>query len=199
MSPEQLAVIDAYAPRFREATAGMPYIRRGVFWSELLAFSALARHAGAWEVIESGTGLGFSASVMAKTIGPVYTYGLEPSPWLDGERPAYVYFEQADSLPCLGSAHEECAVLIDGPKNEKSIEYAKVVEHSSAAILGVHDVQKGSTARRLMEEAFPTAWYTDDMDFVMRYGHMDRECLAMAAGRGKTFVTHGPTMGIVVL
>lgn len=199
MSPEQIAVIDAYAPRFMEATAGMSYIRRGVFWSELLAFSALADAAGARYVVESGTGLGFSARVLARLFDSVVTIGLEDKP--DG-LPDNVDFIQADAWSHMWQCCDgkDCAVLIDGPKHNAAVHLA--AERQAAkdcCLIGIHDLHHDSPARELAGKMFPNMTFTDSVPYVNAYGHMDEECLSVAKSRSKKFPAHGPTMGIVVL
>lgn len=197
MSPEQIAVIDAYAPRFRETTAGMAYIRRGVFWSELLAFAALADAAGARCIVESGTGLGFSASVLAQLFPHVTTIGLEDKP--DG-LPDNVQFVQADAWESMWEwcGGKEYAVLIDGPKHNAAVHLAcERLEAKDCCLIGIHDLSHDSPAREMASMIFDGIVYTDSLAYVKAYGHMDAECLAMAGKRGKKFPAHGPTMGII--
>lgn len=197
MSPEQIAVIDAYAPRFREATAGMPYIRRGVFWSELLAFAALADAAGARYVVESGTGLGFSARVLARLFPHVVTIGLEAKP--DG-LPDNVEFVMGDIVHNMWALDvpKSSAFLVDGPKNEMAVALAAKASKSYVGLklIAIHDLSHGSPGRELAAMMFPNMTFTDSVAYVNAYGHMDAECLAMAKSRGKKFPAHGPTMGI---
>lgn len=193
-------VIAAYAPTFLECTAGLSYIRRGVFWSELLAFSALAHHKGVKHVVESGTGLGFSANVMARLFSHVTTIGQEATP---PGLPSNVYPLKGDSWECMWQYIEAGdAVLIDGPKGGEAVLLAQDIlacKDNRPSILAVHDCQRDTAARRLLEEAFPDMWFSDDVAFVADFGYMDDECAAMAASRGKIFADHGPTLGILVL
>lgn len=194
------SIIAAYAPEFLERTAGLSYIRRGVFWSELLAFSALAHHKGATHVVESGTGLGFSASVLARLFSHVTTIGQEDTP---PGLPSNVYPLKGDSWEHMWQYIEAGdAVLIDGPKGAEAVMLAQEFcsfRDARPSIIAVHDCQRGSVARRLLEEAFPDMWFSDDEAHLSAFGHLDRECLDMAASRGKTFADHGPTLGILVL
>lgn len=192
-------IIAAYAPTFLKNVGGLSYIRRGVFWSELLAFSALAKHAGAEHVVESGTGLGFSATVLSRLFKHVTTIGQEDTP---PGLPSNVYPIKGDSWEHMWQYVEECdAVLIDGPKGSESVLLAQeaCAYNERPSIIAVHDCQRGSVARRLLEEAFPEMWFSDDEAHLSAFGHLDRECLDMAKSRGKTFSVHGPTLGILVL
>lgn len=193
-----LDTIRAYAPAFLEATKGMSYIRRGVFWSELLAFAAIAKAHNTSYVVESGTGLGHSASVLASLFDRVITIGLEsPPPHLPGN----VTVITGDAWEnmwahCLSDA----AVLIDGPKHGDAVLLAEEREtEKDCCLIAIHDCARGMPARPLIEERWPQAWFTDDPAFVAEFGHLDRECLDMAASRGKTFPDHGPPQGIIVL
>lgn len=193
------SIIAAYLPTFLKNVGGIHYIRRGVFWSELLAFSALAKHAGVENVVESGTGLGFSATVLSCLFMHVTTIGQEATP---PGLPSNVYPVKGDAWEHMWKYVEGGdAVLIDGPKGEEAVLLAQeaCAYNERPSILAVHDCQRGSVARRLLEEAFPEMWYTDDAAFVADFGYMDDECAAMAASRGKIFATHGPTLGILVL
>lgn len=196
MSPEQIAVIDAYAPRFREATAGMTYIRRGVFWSELLAFAALADAAGARYIVESGTGLGFSARVLARLFPHVTTIGLEDKP--DG-LPDNVEFVPGDAHEIMWErVGPDAAVLIDGPKHNAAVHLAcERLEAKDCCLIGIHDLSHDSPAREMASMIFPGIVYTDSLAYVKAYGDMDAECLAMSGKRGKKFPAHGPTMGLI--
>lgn len=195
MSP--LHVIAKHAPAFHAATAGMPYVRRGVWWSELLSFYACAKEAGATYVVESGTGLGHSASVLARLFPEVITIGLEPAPHL----PANVTAVTGDAWEVLLDVRmPDAAFLIDGPKHQEAVRLARhVVEHHKPKALAIHDLQHGSPGREYAAMMFPAMWFTDSPDYVAAYGNMDADCIHMASSRGKTFTTHGPTLGIVTL
>ena len=194
------SIIAAYAPTFLKNVGGLSYIRRGVFWSELLAFSALAKHVGAEHVVESGTGLGFSATVLSCLFMHVTTIGQEDTP---PGLPANVYPVKGDSWENMWQYVEEGdAVLIDGPKGSESVLLAEEIiryRNGRPSIIAIHDCQRGSVARAMLEDCLPSMWYTDDPAYVAAFGHLDRECLGMAASRGKTFAVHGPTLGILVL
>lgn len=193
-----LRTIAAYASRFHEATQGLHYIRRGVFWSELLAFSALANAAGAEYVVETGTGLGFSSRVLARLFPYVITIGLEERP--EG-LPDNVTFVSADAIH---SAWEyvgpNAAVLIDGPKHNKAVHLADALRNEwQPKVIAVHDCARGMPARESLRLYFPGMVFTDDSQYVDAYGHLDKECLDMAALSAKTFPDHGPTLGIATL
>lgn len=198
MTPAQISAIASYAPRFHEATQGLHYIRRGVFWSELLAFAALANAAGAEYVVETGTGLGFSARVLARLFPRVITIGLEDKP--EG-LPDNVTFVAADAIH---SAWEHVgpssAVLIDGPKHNKAVHLADALRNEwTPKVIAVHDCARGMPAREPLCLYFPGMVFTDEPRYVDAYGHLDKECLDMAALNAKTFPDHGPTLGIVTL
>lgn len=205
MSP--LHVIAKHAPAFHAATAGMPYVRRGVWWSELLAFYALAKEAGATYVVESGTGLGHSSRVLARLFRHVITIGMEPPPKDLGQNvdtvtgDAWEYMWQA-------TGGKDCAVLIDGPKHKEAVHLAGELQAAKWAddmasqrpkLIAIHDMQHGSPGREFAAMMFPKMWFSDADDYVDFFGHMDWDCMDMASKRGKTFANHGPTIGIVTL
>lgn len=198
-----LDTIAAYAPRFFAATAGMGYTRRGIFWSELLAFAALADKSGATHIVESGTGLGHSARVLARLFPVVTT--IDITPYAGEPLPANVFVKTADATDVLFHPIDNVstwACLIDGPKHKAAAKLAYVLSHRPAprpCVIGIHDLHVGSPGREYTAMLFPEMFFTDDAAYVAAYGHMDKECLATAASRKKTFPTHGPTMGLVVL
>lgn len=197
MSP--LHVIAKHAPAFHAATVGMPYVRRGVWWSELLAFYACAKEAGATYVVESGTGLGHSARVLAKLFDHVTTIGMEPQP---GGFDSNVTFVNGDAWAHMWQwcGGEKYAVLIDGPKHKEAVHLASERQAAKdCRLIAIHDMQHGSPGREFAAMVFPKMWFTDANDYVDAYGHMDSDCIHMASKRGKTFANHGPTMGIVTL
>lgn len=196
MSP--LSVIAKHAPAFHAAVAGMPYVRRGVWWSELLAFYACAKEAGATYVVESGTGLGHSARVLARLFKDVFTVGLEPTPT---DLPSNVVAIQGDAWEHMWThCAPNAAVLIDGPKHKEAVRLAEERQAAKdCCLIGIHDLQHGSPGREFAAMMFPKMWFTDANDYVDAYGHMDAACLAMAVSRKKHFMDHGPTMGIVTL
>lgn len=197
MSP--LHTIAKHSPAFHAATAGMPYVRRGVWWSELLAFYAMAKEAGATYVVESGTGLGHSARVLARLFDGVYTIDLEPKP---ADLPSNVYAITGNAWEhmwerCSG---KDCAVLIDGPKHGEAVHLASERQAAKdCCLIAIHDMQHGSPGREFCSMMFPTMWFSDSADYVQDYGYMDDECAYMAASRNKIFANHGPTIGIVTL
>lgn len=192
-----LHTIAKHAPAFHAATEGMHYVRRGVWWSELLAFYALAKEAGATYVVESGTGLGHSARVLARLFPEVWTIGLEPAP----ELPPNVRFVQGDAHAEMWQyVGPQGACLIDGPKHKEAVKLARDLQRQWAPkLIAIHDMQHGSPGREIAAMMFPTMWFSDAPDYVQEYGYMDDECAFMAASRNKIFANHGPTLGIVTL
>lgn len=191
-------VIAKHAPAFHAATAGMPYVRRGVWWSELLAFYACAKEAGATYVVESGTGLGHSASVLARLFDNVVTIGMEPPP---PRLPDNVTVVTGDAWEHMwGHCNRKAAVLIDGPKHGAAVHLAEERQAAKdCCLVAIHDLQHGSPGRELAAMMFPKMWFSDQSEYVRAYGHMDTDCIHMASSRGKTFANHGPTLGIVTL
>lgn len=193
--------INEYAPRFFSKTKDMPYIPRGVFFSELLAFAALADKAGVHHIIESGTGEGHSSSVLSRLFEQVMTLDNEDKSGLSlPENVTKIYGDAMHNLfPLVASTSHNVAVLIDGPKHKRAVELAQELMHlRNVRLIGIHDVQRGSEGRAAMQEAFQKAFYTDDRVYVEAYGHADEKCLARASSVGKTFPDHGPTMGIIL-
>ncbi len=194
------SIIAAYLPTFLKNVGGIHYIRRGVFWSELLAFSALAHHKGATHVVESSTGLGFSPTVLYCLFMLVTTIGQEDTP---PGLPSNVYPLKGDAWEHIAEHIDDgCAILIDGPKGAEAALMAEEIcafKDNRPALIAIHDCQRGSLARKLFTAVFPDMWFSDDEAHLSAFGHLDRECLDMAASRGKTFADHGPTLGILVL
>lgn len=131
------------AATFAEATAGVTYTPKGIFFSEVFLFLRACVAAGVSRVIESGVKHGTSTRLIAASFaGSLVSidrhFFIEP--------PDGVTFIEGDSqalLPRLLVRSVTTGVLIDGPKGPAALALKDVCLNAGAAVVAVHDVAPG--------------------------------------------------------
>jgi hypothetical protein len=132
---------------FKAVAESIPYINKGVFYSELFLFLRECRKKKVTLIVESGVKYGFSTQVLAAA----YEGELISIDQAEAQVPEGVTFIQGDSIQeipkLLADFPEDGAVgiLLDGPKGEKALALKdECLNHPAVKVVAVHDVKPGN-------------------------------------------------------
>ena len=178
-APEQLA-------RFERAAATAPYEDKGVLFSEMLFVLAAVAHLRQGRLFESGRARGVSTSLLGRCFPDAQIVSVE----FDAHSPdvpvAAAHLQAVKNVDCLfGDAQqllparvrEGDIVLIDGPKHHRALRLAfRLLRDQRPAAVFIHDAHLGSCERDFLTRHVPTAFYSDHLEFVARYRHLDGPC-----------------------
>ncbi len=133
--------------QFTKATAGIPYVSRGMFFSELYLFTVTCLEHGVEWVIESGVRNGLSTRVL-RVLWPGRLESVENKP---GRVPAdlqsgLIVGDGFVVVPELIEWHRpmQVGVLLDGPKGPKGDELRAVcLRLPNVKVVAQHDIPSG--------------------------------------------------------
>jgi hypothetical protein len=121
----------------------IPYVRKGVWYSEIYLFLSCCLNAGVTLVVESGVKYGMSTRLLAATFGgPVISIDRD----FEIEAPERVHFIAGDVQEILPRVLAEArrqtiGLLIDGPKDAIAIALKDAAfMYPHVAVVGVHDL-----------------------------------------------------------
>lgn len=196
---------------------------RGILNSEMLAVCSVAEELEVEVFIESGRWLGQSTEILARYFEskPVLIESIEAF-WddnavhvekkLGGRKNLNLLYGDANTtVPALIRKHrgKKIAILFDGPKGAPALDiFELALAYSDTVVVGFfHDMRRPTEgmpneSRSAMESAFPDSFYTDDDEFVQKFGRLDQGC-EVALWRpyfidGKTIGSYGPTIGLTL-
>lgn len=205
------------------------YKARGVLNSEIALFLSAARFARATVVVESGRANGHSTRVLARNLERTETrfYSVELSPiattdeelaHLFGQQPGFSLIVGDSRVEVLSLLNqypgERFAVLIDGPKGMRSIDFARrLVAEPNVSLVAIHDLRaivdtKPSSIRNAFENSFEFPLFSDALVVVNSLSEMDEGfrrhsspdyATPSAPGyQGRQYIaSYGPTLGIL--
>ena len=225
---DKIAIINAVRERGDlDALGREPYEPRGILNSELPLIVAACRTAKIDVLVESGRARGQSTDVLSRYLagaGGLELYSLERKRDADaeycekrlaGRKGLHLLYGDANfELPKLVRSlrGKRIAVLIDGPKGRAAVELmAECVAASNDVVLGfIHDMYrrrygKPAPGRTACEALFPSAFYTEDEDYVALTRGADDAIWAMpSAGlsepgklKGGEIGSYGPTLAAI--
>lgn len=133
---------------FTRLTAGIAYVPRGMFFSELYLFTMRCLEHGVERIIESGVRNGFSTRVLrALWPGCVQSVELRPLRCPADLQAVIIQGDGRVLLPALVTAHGSTpvGVLLDGPKGSKAIGVRDALfgAHAHVRVVGIHDYPSG--------------------------------------------------------
>lgn len=202
---------------FEKMIKDEPYQLRGILNSEALLIVAIAKQLGVKHIIESGRARGHSTNLIAKLFQDDDAMKIT-SIDIDNKT-ADAKFSEAklkkfpnvnliygDSFKLIsGIIRENCIVFIDGPKGEPALELTgKLLEDKRVKAVLVHDLHKNTFPRNISEIIFQKHFFTDDADFVKRFGSLDQNCWKVMENTGykpytradKNVLSYGHTLGV---
>lgn len=211
------------------AIGQQPYEPKGIFNSEMAAVIAMALAMGVDTFIESGRARGHSTLLLARHLGLA---GIAIDSF-DRARDANAEYAEAKlaSFPNLhlhygdsrlaipeflaGLGGRRIALLIDGPKDRKAFNLLSdcLIRSDAIAVAFVHDLARlqggvPTEGRGYAERWFEDPFFTDDAEFVERFGSLDEpvfHATETGAGHWKPYhdgdspqESYGPTLGVFV-
>lgn len=221
-----------------EATTGYPRLAdlgkephepKGILNSEMAAVIATSTALGVDTFIESGRARGHSTLLLAKHLA---AGGVEVHSFDRARDEAAIYAEKklagllnlhlhyGDSRLLIpdfvcGLMDKRIALLIDGPKDRKAIDLVSdcLLQSDGIVVAFVHDLARlaggaASRGRAFAERWFDNPFFTDDAEFVEKFGYLDEPVFAATkAGTGHWQPYHngtteqasyGPTLGVII-
>lgn len=197
---------------------------RGILNSEMIAVCSYSIMLQVEVFIESGRWRGQSTEVLSTFFEgkPIHIESIEV---FRDENALYVeekmkerknitlHYGDANRLvPRLVRKHsgKRIAILFDGPKGREALDIFRLaLTLSNSIVVGFfHDMRKPTSvmpnnSRREMEISFPRSFFTDDADFVRKFGDLDSSCQVALWKpyriNGKKIGSYGPTLGIIPL
>lgn len=162
---------------------GTEFLRRGVHVSEVFFIRAAVGDHRPRQIVESGRALGQSTWLLSRVFPETPILSVELHPEHADAEAALKRLAPVANVSCLfGDSRvllPELAlpgdvVVIDGPKNLRALKLAqRVLERKRVAMVFIHDCQRGTGIRRLLERSCPWAFYSDEPSFLTRYNHLD--------------------------
>lgn len=157
----------------------------GILFSEMLLFFAVCKLRGVQHFVESGRRNGYSTQIIAswcrKHGGQLESVEHDPIPDVDEalrrEYSDVANLVQGDGMtvvPYLSDSRS--GVLLDGPKGLRALRLLRSIDYRVGAVHDVHRYCEGggiNETRTTAESMFPSALYSDDPEWVERYGHHD--------------------------
>ena len=180
-----LSAADALLPEFEQAIAGIPAEERGrgIFLSEMFLFYCVVRPMQPARILESGRDLGGSTLNLAHCFPRARILSVEfekDSPHAAVALEKLAPYRNVDCL--FGDSRELLprlvrrgdAVLIDGPKDFRALKLAlRLLRSCQPAVVFLHDFSAGTPWRRFLDEHWPGAFFSDDPEFLRRFGWLD--------------------------
>jgi predicted O-methyltransferase YrrM len=161
--------------RYRLRVAEVAYEEKGILYSEMFFLYLCARAAGARRILESGRARGQSTLLLSACFPDRAVISLEhderspdvaiAAARLAGRANVELRFGDATRiLPRITQPGD--VVLIDGPKGYRGLRLAlRLLAQGRASLVFLHDIDRRSPERRLVEARLPDTLYSDDPRF----------------------------------
>ncbi len=166
----------------------------GLFISEMFFFYCVVQPLNPRRILESGRDLGGSTlmlthcfptariiSVEFEAASPRATVALNKlAPYQNVE---CLFGDSREVLPTR--LEQDDPVLIDGPKEFRALKFAlRLLRTRKPSVVFMHDFGAGTPWRRFLDRHWPGAFFSDDPEFLRRFGWLDN---IGAAPRPTTF------------
>ena len=168
------------------------YEIKGIFYSELLMFCAIAEIIKPELIIESGRARGQSTELIARYAADkgIEFHSIESN---KSNGDSDIAEERLTELPVIlhyGDSFEimpflvkdkKTLILIDGPKGSGMWKLLEIM-YSIPNVAGVftHDSGKGTSVRKNLDNKYPGKYIaSDEKEFVKRFSFLDEECWAV--------------------
>lgn len=149
---------------FRAVCKVIPYINKGIFYSELYLFLRECHRRRVDLIIESGVKHGFSTRIIAQAYdGNVISIDREIAIKPINHKSTLIEGDSIQIIPELLERHADkrIGVLLDGPKGLKALALKDAcLSHPAVKLVGIHDVARGNGERL----------HSHDESFRARYG-----------------------------
>jgi hypothetical protein len=192
------------------------YQPRGIFNSEALLLATVIKELDVKHIIESGRARGHSTNLLAKFFddGELQITSIDFDKTSVDAQYSEQYLSQYKNLTLLyGDSNQlitknirgDCVVFIDGPKGDEAIQLAaNLLDDKRVKAVAVHDLHKNTWHRNICEAVFSHYFFSDDVDYVERFKHLDDNCWEVLEGTGekpyqrygKPIASYASTLGI---
>jgi predicted O-methyltransferase YrrM len=180
-----LANADRLLPEFRAAIDAMPAHEHGpgIFVSEMFLFYCVVRPLKPRQILESGRDRGGSTLMLAHCFPQTRIVSVEfesnsPNAAVGLSRLAphrnveCLFGDSREVLPKLIERGDP--VLIDGPKEFRALKLAlRLLRTGKPSVVFLHDFPAGSASRQFLDRHWPGAFFSDQPDFLRRFGWLD--------------------------
>jgi hypothetical protein len=170
---------------FQEIASGISHESKGILFQEAFFVYAALGDTPPSRILESGRARGQSTLLLSKSfperkiVSVEFDQNSEDVPVaekrLAGE--SNIELRYGDARVLLPSMLEEGdVVVIDGPKEHRALALAyRILGTGRSPAVFIHDCYKGSPIRRLLEDHYPGAVFSDDPGFVSAYRKLDED------------------------
>ena len=202
---EVLANADSLLPAFRSAIDAMPAHERGpgIFISEMFFFYCVVHPMKPSRILESGRDLGGSTLLLANCFPDARIISVEFEASSPRAKVALEKLAPHTNVECLfGDSRQVLPkllqpgdpVLIDGPKEYRALKLAlRLLRTRKPGAIFMHDFGVGLPWRRFLEKHWPGSFFSDDPEFLRRFGSLDD---IGAAPRSTTFACLPPNLPV---
>jgi hypothetical protein len=176
---------DWLLPEFRAAIEAMPSHERGpgIFVSEMFLFYSVVQPLNPKRILESGRDLGGSTLMLAHCFPKARVISIEFNANSRNAEIALARLAPYENVECLfGDSRQVLPqllkpgdpVLIDGPKEFRALKLAlRLLRTRKPSVVFLHDFGAGTPWRRFLDRHWPGAFFSDDAEFLRRFGWLD--------------------------
>jgi hypothetical protein len=184
-----ITVCNKYVAKFDKVTEGEKFHHRGILNSESLLMNSIISELGIENIFESGRAKGHSTNLFCKFFKENKNMKITSLDFDKNQKDSkfsekflskfknlnLIYGDSMSLLPKL--IEKNSAVFIDGPKGDEAIVLASnLLKNKNVKVIFIHDLAKGFFQRDIVNELFPCAFFTDDLDFVDNFSNLDDIC-----------------------
>jgi hypothetical protein len=171
---------EKYVDRYVENIADVVYDLKGIRPSEGFFIFAILAADPPCRILESGRARGYSTDILSRCFPDAEIISIESAHDPTDTEMAGRRLAGRQNVQCrFGDAREELprliepgdVVLIDGPKDFRALKLAlRLLQTGRARGVFVHDLVPGIHVRRFLEKRIPSTLFSDDREFLSRYG-----------------------------
>jgi hypothetical protein len=183
IDPSVIARGRALAEPYREAVEGIEIAELGVLHSEAFFVRAVIGDDVPERIVESGRARGMSTLLLSICFPDSEIVSIE----FDGDSPNEAFArerlaERSNVRLIVGDSRERMPELtrpgdvavLDGPKDFRGLKLAaRVLRRSRPRLLFMHDCNRGSVEREVLDDLLPHAFYSDDPEFERTFAELD--------------------------
>ena len=180
---EVLAAAPRLLPLYRERTAAISREEKGIRASEMFFLFAAVADLAPTRLVESGRARAQSTLVLSALFPDAQIISVESDPrspdvavaaerLRDRSNVVLRFGDSRTLLPEIVRAGD--VVLIDGPKDFRAVKLALgLLQKQMPVAVFVHDLWRGSPARRFVDRSLPSAFLSDAAEWVRAYAALD--------------------------
>jgi hypothetical protein len=171
---------EKYVDRYVENIADVPYDLKGIRPCEGFFIFAILAADPPRRILESGRARAYSTDILSRCFPDAEIVSIESERDSEDTEMAAKRLAGRHNVQCrFGDARVELpqliepgdVVLIDGPKDFRALKLAlRLLQTGRARGVFVHDLVRGIHVRRFLEKRIPATLFSDNREFLSRYG-----------------------------